>query len=45
MPFRGESRRIRSKAGRELDEMYNRHLIGWAHYKKIWDKAKYWEWV
>ena len=45
MPYRGTSRRIRSKAGRELDDAYKRHEIGYAYYRKIWDKPKYWEWV
>ena len=45
MPYRGTTRRIRSKAGRELDKLYQEHKIGWAHYNKIWDKPKYWEWV
>lgn len=40
----GGSCRIRSKAGRELDAAYQRHEIGWAHYKKIYNKSKYWEW-
>ena len=34
----------RSKLGRKLDEKYKCHEIGWAHYNKISDKAKYWEW-
>lgn len=46
MPDRGTSlRRIRSKAGRELDDAYRRNEIGYAHYRKIWDKPKYWKWV
>lgn len=40
----GELRRIRSKAGRELDAAYERHEIGWAYYRKIYNKPKYWEW-
>ena len=43
MPFRGELRRKRSKAGRELDKLYQQNKIGWSHYNKIWDKPKYWE--
>ena len=47
MPFWGiwrTPRRKRSKAGRELDAAYKRHEIGWAHYHKIYNKSKYWEW-
>ena len=47
MPFyygHNGARRIRSRAGKELDAAYERHEIGWAHYKKIWNKPKYWEW-
>ena len=46
MPYRWGKRRIRirSNAGRELDASYERHEIGWAHYRKIWNKPKYWEW-
>lgn len=36
-------RRKRSKAGRELDKMYQQHKIGWAHYNKIRNKSKYWD--
>ena len=44
MPLRWlNRRRIRSKLGRELDEKYKRHEIGWAYYNKIWNKPKYWE--
>ena len=39
------ARRVRSKAGKELDKLYQQHKIGWAHYNKIWNKPKYWEWV
>lgn len=38
MPFSyryNNARRKRSKAGKELDELYRRHKIGWAHYNKI----------
>ena len=47
MPFGGLwgiLRRKRSKAGRELDKLYQQHKIGWAHYNKICNKSKYWEW-
>lgn len=40
--YRG-TRRKRSKAGRELDDAYRRHEIGWAYYNKIRNKPKYWE--
>lgn len=44
MPLRWLNiRRVRSKAGKELDEKYRKHEIGWAYYNKIWDKPKYWE--
>ena len=45
MPYNYSSRRIRtrSKAGRELDDAYKRHEIGWAYYCKIRNKSKYWE--
>lgn len=36
--------RVRSKAGKELDRAYERHEIGWAHYNKIRNKSKYWDW-
>lgn len=39
----GYYRRRRSKAGKELDEMYERHEIGWAYYHKVYNKPKYWE--
>lgn len=42
MPIRGESRKVRSKEGRELDRAYARHEIGWAYYRKIYNKSKYW---
>lgn len=43
MPYKGTTRRKRSKAGRELDEKYKRHQIGWAYYNKIYNKPKYWD--
>ena len=36
--------RKRSKAWRELDAAYKRHEIGYAYYRKIWNKRIYWEW-
>ena len=37
--------KVRSQAGKELDAAFARHEIGWAHYWKIKDKKKYWEYV
>jgi hypothetical protein len=42
MPERFFWRKVRSKEGKALDKAYARHEIGWAYYKKVWDKPKYW---
>lgn len=36
---------IRDTDGRELGKLYQQHKIGWAHYNKICNKSKYWEWA
>lgn len=45
MPMNYTPRKHRSKAGKELDAAFKRYEIGYAHYYKIWDKPKYWEWI
>lgn len=42
--FSGRHRK-RTKAGKELDEKYRRHEIGYTYYNKIKDKRIYWEWA
>lgn len=43
MPCRWTTIRKRSKAGKELDEQYRKHLIGYTYYNKIRDKKIYWD--